>query len=211
MMQRGVRPIYEDPARFFALTYPTFALRELARDVVLRLAGRNTKAVRQLELTSGGGKTHTLVALRHLAHDPAALPNLPAVEQFRSDAGAALPPARVAALAFFTPASIADADAFLPHVTAAVRNLAAVDDAVRRDRRAAEERFARGYPFHPRPDRPLLRAVDAARPLPADARHPADVRDRATGRGALGRRPWSGPTCSCRRRTGTASPRRRAS
>ena len=100
MMQRGARPVYEDPARFFALTYPTFALRELARDVVLRLAGRNTKAIRQLELTYGGGKTHTLVALRHLAHDPAALPDLPAVEQFRSHAGAALPPARVAALAF---------------------------------------------------------------------------------------------------------------
>ena len=100
MMQRGARPIYEHPDRFFALTYPTFSLRELARDVMLRLAGRNTKAVRQLELTYGGGKTHTLVALRHLAHDPAALPNLPAVEQFRSDVGAPLPPARVAALAF---------------------------------------------------------------------------------------------------------------
>ena len=100
MMQRGARPAYEDPARFFALTFPTFALRELARDVVLRLAGRNTKAIRQLELTYGGGKTHTLVALRHLAHDPEALPGLPAVEQFRSHAGAPLPPARVAALAF---------------------------------------------------------------------------------------------------------------
>ncbi|MCY4505504.1 MAG: hypothetical protein OXG35_00875, partial [Acidobacteria bacterium] len=100
MMQRGARPIYEEPARFFALTYPTFSLRELARDVVLRLAGRNTKAVRQLELTYGGGKTHTLVALRHLAHDPASLPNLPAVEQFKSDVGTPLPPARVAALAF---------------------------------------------------------------------------------------------------------------
>ena len=53
---------------------------------MLRLAGRNTKAIRQLELTYGGGKTHTLVALRHLAHDPAALPDLPAVEQFRSHA-----------------------------------------------------------------------------------------------------------------------------
>ena len=100
MMQRGARPIYEDPERFFALTFPTFSLRELAKDVVLRLAGRNTKAVRQLELTYGGGKTHTLVALRHLVHDPDALPNLPAVEQFKSHAGAPLPPARVAALAF---------------------------------------------------------------------------------------------------------------
>ena len=100
IMQRGTRPIYEDPARFFALTYPTFALRELAKDVVLRLAGRNTKAVRQLELTYGGGKTHTLVTLRHLAHDPDTLPDLPAVEQFKSHARTPLTPARVAALAF---------------------------------------------------------------------------------------------------------------
>ena len=40
------------------------------------------------------------MTLRHLAHDPEALPNLPAVEQFKSHAGAALTPARVAALAF---------------------------------------------------------------------------------------------------------------
>ena len=30
MMQKGARPIYEDPAQFFALTYPTFSLRELS-------------------------------------------------------------------------------------------------------------------------------------------------------------------------------------
>ncbi|MCY4260741.1 MAG: hypothetical protein OXC91_10825, partial [Rhodobacteraceae bacterium] len=100
VMQKGARPVYEDPARFFALTYPTFPLRELARDVALRLAGKNTKAIRQLELTYGGGKTHTLVTLRHLAHDPDALPGLPAVAQFRSHIGTPLPKARVAALCF---------------------------------------------------------------------------------------------------------------
>ncbi len=99
-MQKGARPIYEDPGRFFALTYPTFPLRELARDVALRLAGRNTKAIRQLELTYGGGKTHTLVTLYHLAHDPQSLPALPAVKQFRSHIGALLPAARVVALCF---------------------------------------------------------------------------------------------------------------
>ncbi len=99
-MQKGARPVYEDPGRFFALTYPTFPLRELARDVALRLAGRNTRAIRQLELTYGGGKTHTLVTLYHLAHDPQSLPALPAVEQFRSHVGAPLPAARVAALCF---------------------------------------------------------------------------------------------------------------
>ena len=51
------RPVYQNPYDFFALTYPTYNLRELAKDVVLRLAGKNDKAIRQLELTYGGGKT----------------------------------------------------------------------------------------------------------------------------------------------------------
>ncbi len=100
MMQTGARPIYEDPARFFGLTYPTLSLRDLAKDVMLRLAGQNTKAIRQLELTYGGGKTHTLVTLRHLVHDPAALPALPAVEQFKAHIGESLPRACVVALSF---------------------------------------------------------------------------------------------------------------
>ena len=100
MMQTGARPIYEDPGRFFGLTYPTLSLRDLAKDVVLRLAGQNTKAIRQLELTYGGGKTHTLVTLRHLVHDPAALPSLPTVEHFKSHIGLPLPRACVVALSF---------------------------------------------------------------------------------------------------------------
>ncbi|MHC1732922.1 MAG: DUF499 domain-containing protein [Bacteroidales bacterium] len=100
-MQRGSRPIYEDPAEFFALTYPTYNLRELARDVVLRLAGKNDKAVRQLALTYGGGKTHTLITLFHLVNDPECLPrDLPAVKEFLSEIGIPLPKARIAALTF---------------------------------------------------------------------------------------------------------------
>src|SRR5215471_14154766 len=98
VVMEKARPIYQDPYDFFSFTYPTFSLRELAKDVVLRLAGKNTKAIRQLELTYGGGKTHTLVTLRHLVHDPASLPALPAVEQFKSHIGAPLPPTRVVAL-----------------------------------------------------------------------------------------------------------------
>ena len=49
LMQSGKRPLYEDPRQFFALTYPTHNLRELAKDVALRLAGQNDKAVQQLE------------------------------------------------------------------------------------------------------------------------------------------------------------------
>ncbi len=100
-MQHGARPAYEDPAEFFALTYPTYNLRELARDVVLRLAGKNDKAVRQLALTYGGGKTHTLITLYHLVNDPENLPrHLPAVQEFMSEIGIALPRARIASLTF---------------------------------------------------------------------------------------------------------------
>lgn len=102
ILQKGKRPIYEDPAKFFALTYPTYNLRDLARDVVRRLAGKSDKAVRQLNLTYGGGKTHTLITLFHLVNNPAALPDLPAVEEFRNhiDLGESLPKARVAAISF---------------------------------------------------------------------------------------------------------------
>jgi len=100
MMQNGKRPIYEKPEHFFALTFPTHNLRNLVRDVVLRLAGKNDKAVRQLELTYGGGKTHTLITLRHMAFDPAALPDLPAVHEFVESIGIAPPKARVTALCF---------------------------------------------------------------------------------------------------------------
>lgn len=102
ILKKGKRPIYEDPAKFFALTYPTYNLRNLARDVVRRLAGKSDKAVRQLHLTYGGGKTHTLITLFHLTDNPAGLPDLPAVEEFRThiDLGTSLPRARVAAISF---------------------------------------------------------------------------------------------------------------
>jgi hypothetical protein len=100
MMQRGKRPLYEQPEQFFALTFPTYNLRRLVRDVILRLAGKNDKAVRQLELTYGGGKTHTLIALRHLVHDPERLPDLPAVAEFVQAIGQRPPKCRVAGLCF---------------------------------------------------------------------------------------------------------------
>lgn len=99
-MRRGLRPAYEEPREFFALTYPTYNLRQLARDVVLRLSGQNDKAVRQLELTYGGGKTHSLITLFHLVNDPENLPDLPAVREFVGTAGMQPPRARIAALTF---------------------------------------------------------------------------------------------------------------
>jgi hypothetical protein len=99
-MGRG-RSVYRDPAEFFSLTYPTYNLREMVKDVLLRLSSKNDKAVRQLELTYGGGKTHALITLYHLVNDPKRLPDLPSVQEFRQHAGGIdVPRARVAVLSF---------------------------------------------------------------------------------------------------------------
>lgn len=100
MLGLGRRPVYEDPEKFFALTYPTLALRDLVGDLASRLAGDSDKAVRQLELTYGGGKTHTLITLHYLFKDPDALPDLPAVREFREHIGRSFPRAQVVALCF---------------------------------------------------------------------------------------------------------------
>ena len=96
----GKRPVYEDPEKFFALTYPTHALRELVKEVALRLSGQSDKAVRQLELTYGGGKTHTLITLYHLFGNPGELPDVSAVREFREHVGADIPRAFTATLCF---------------------------------------------------------------------------------------------------------------
>ncbi|MGH7915710.1 MAG: hypothetical protein ACREPW_13840, partial [Candidatus Binataceae bacterium] len=94
------KPVYQDPREFFSLTYPTFNLRELAKDVFLIQAGKSDKAVRQLELTYGGGKTHSLITLWHLASEPDKLPDLPAVKEFIEHIGMKPPRARIAVLPF---------------------------------------------------------------------------------------------------------------
>jgi hypothetical protein len=100
VVMENARPIYLYPYEFFSFTFPTYTLRELAKDVVLRLAGKNDKAVRQLELTYGGGKTHTLITLYHLTNDPEHLPDLPAVQEFTQHIGMLPTRARIAVLAF---------------------------------------------------------------------------------------------------------------
>jgi len=94
--------VYHDPREFFALTYPTVKLRDLARDVTHRLAGKSEKAVRQLHMTFGGGKTHSLITLVHLVNDPASLPDIPAVQQFKAHCSleGGFPKSRVAAVVF---------------------------------------------------------------------------------------------------------------
>lgn len=60
---------YQEPARFFERTFLTKSLRELAAGVVRRLSGIKveTSAVYNLTTQFGGGKTHALTLLYHLA------------------------------------------------------------------------------------------------------------------------------------------------
>lgn len=60
---------YLDPARFFERTYLTGSLLDLASQVVRRLSGVQveTSAVFNMSTQFGGGKTHSLTTLYHLA------------------------------------------------------------------------------------------------------------------------------------------------
>ncbi|RLF65442.1 MAG: AAA family ATPase, partial [Thermoplasmata archaeon] len=60
--------LYSDPENFFKNTYPTDGLKTTIREVFGRLTGTHPGApVIKLETGLGGGKTHTLIALYHLA------------------------------------------------------------------------------------------------------------------------------------------------
>ncbi len=81
--------VYQDATAFFANTFPTAGLKSLLTEAFGRLAGRAAAPVIRLETAFGGGKTHSLIALYHLAAgrarpigvekyvDPALLPDLP--------------------------------------------------------------------------------------------------------------------------------------
>jgi hypothetical protein len=73
----GVPDVYTLPETFFAATYLTAALHDLLRDVLSVLGGGPGDRVLQLRTPFGGGKTHTLVALLHLARDRAAAMSAP--------------------------------------------------------------------------------------------------------------------------------------
>ena len=62
-------PVYGDPATFFDNTYPTAGLRTLLTDALGRLVGdaAGKNAIIRLETAFGGGKTHNLIALYHVA------------------------------------------------------------------------------------------------------------------------------------------------
>ena len=58
---------YVDPAAFFRITYATEGLQRVLAATIARLAGKGGDPVIGLQTNFGGGKTHTMLALYHLA------------------------------------------------------------------------------------------------------------------------------------------------
>ncbi|MGQ0744533.1 MAG: ATP-binding protein, partial [Acidimicrobiales bacterium] len=101
---------YADPVEFFRRTFLTGGLRQLLAQAVERLSGQGGSPVVDLQTSFGGGKTHSMIALYHLA---AGYPpqELPGIEGMLADAELEAPPvARTAVLVgqWLSPASIAD-------------------------------------------------------------------------------------------------------
>src|SRR6056297_1546358 len=60
-------PEYQDAEKFFSRTFITEGMRLLLISVAQRLAGLGGDPVIQLQTAFGGGKTHTMLAVMHLA------------------------------------------------------------------------------------------------------------------------------------------------
>jgi len=81
---------YQDPVAFFRRTYLTNGLKELLTGAASRLSGAGGDPVIDLQTNFGGGKTHSMIALYHLASGVNSV-DLPGVGELLADAGLSLP------------------------------------------------------------------------------------------------------------------------
>lgn len=89
---------YGQPTEFFRRTFLTDGLRELLLNAARRFGKAGGDPVVELQTNFGGGKTHSMIALYHLAKGQAAN-ELPGVEGMLAEAGLDAPPrARTAVL-----------------------------------------------------------------------------------------------------------------
>src|SRR3989338_7028936 len=70
---------YQDPVMFFKRTFITGGMRLLLDSVVKRLVGKGGDPVIQLQTAFGGGKTHTMLAVYHVAKGAVNPHSLPGV------------------------------------------------------------------------------------------------------------------------------------
>lgn len=78
---------YQDATKFFERTYITEGMRILLTQVAERLSGRGGEPVIQLQTSFGGGKTHTMLAVYHLATRKGALSTLSGVASIMDRVG----------------------------------------------------------------------------------------------------------------------------
>lgn len=85
---------YRTPERFFARTYFTRNLTALAVEVIRRLSGVTTETSAVFNMTTqfGGGKTHALTLLYHLAQNGPAASSWPGVDRLLAQAGVRVVP-----------------------------------------------------------------------------------------------------------------------
>lgn len=92
-------PEYQNAALFYQRTFITEGMRLLLDSVVKRLAGKGGDPVIQLQTAFGGGKTHTMLAVYHLAKGETPASDLHGIAGILNTAGIVeLPRARVAVL-----------------------------------------------------------------------------------------------------------------
>lgn len=86
----NAEPEYGDPEQFFARTFMTSGLRDLLVGAAQRLSGGDGDPIIELQTNFGGGKTHSMIALYHLA---AGVPahKLVGVAEALAEAGVELP------------------------------------------------------------------------------------------------------------------------
>lgn len=90
---------YQDAEKFFARTFITEGMRLLLLSVAQRLVGQGGDPVIQLQTAFGGGKTHTMLAVYHLASRKVATSALEGIPPILDDAGITdLPYAKVAVI-----------------------------------------------------------------------------------------------------------------
>jgi hypothetical protein len=92
-------PEYQDARAFFERTFITEGMRLLLTQVAQRLSGKGGEPVIQLQTAFGGGKTHTMLAVLHLATRKGPLADLQGIPTLVEQAGLMdVPQARVAVI-----------------------------------------------------------------------------------------------------------------
>lgn len=90
---------YQNPILFYQRTYITEGMMLLLSSVIQRLSGEGGEPVIQLQTAFGGGKTHTMLAVYHLAKGDAAVSELQGIPPIIDASGVTeLPKARIAVL-----------------------------------------------------------------------------------------------------------------